>query len=182
MSDTYQTVADLDADTQSAQVTAARLRDWMISREIIVPAESDCVLGDYLGHAPGANYTLAIQDPYPLLFNLRTNGVAFIAKHSVFPAMGLEMTLVCSSCGMRFGTNDAWSAAVEDWYLNNGIGMLGCVRCGSELAIAEWQHDPPWAFGNVGVEFWNWPPLREEFLKDLAGVVGHRFRLVYGKF
>jgi hypothetical protein len=182
MGDSYQTVVDLDAEVKAAEATAARLRDWMVSQEIIVADQSDCVLGDHLGHAPARNYTLAAEKPYPPLFGLRTNGVAFIAKHTVFYSVGIgEITLVCSACGRRFGSNDSWSAALDEWYEGNGQGVLPCEHCGAEAPIAEWQHDPPWGFGNVGVEFWNWPPLREDFLKALAEVAGHRFRLVYGK-
>jgi hypothetical protein len=44
------------------------------------------------------------------------------------------------------------------------------------------RHDPPFAFGNVGVKFWNWPLLRDDFSKALAELTGHRMRLIYGKF
>jgi len=182
MGDYYQTAVDLDADIQSAEATALRLCDWMISQEIIVGSQTDCVLGDYLGHAPGKNYTLAAKEAYPPLFELRTNGVAVIAKHSVFYSVGVgDIILVCAACGKRFGSNDSWSAAVENWQTGNGPSILPCERCGAAAPITEWQHDPPWAFGNVGVEFWNWPSLREDFLNALGEVVGHRFRLVYGK-
>jgi hypothetical protein len=183
MGDYYQTAADLDADVQTAEATAARLRDWMVSQQIIVADQSGCVLGNHLGHAPAKNYTIAAKEPYPFLFELRTNGVAFIAKHTVFYSAGIgETTLVCSACGRKFGSNEAWSTALDEWFKGNGQGVLPCEHCGAEAPITEWRHDPPWAFGNVGVEFWNWPSLREDFLKALGEVVGHRFRLVYGKF
>jgi hypothetical protein len=183
MSDWYQTAADLDAEIQSAKATAARLRDWMISQEVIVPSPTKCVLGRDLGYAPGRNYTFAVQEPYPSIFEQQTNGVSFIAEHSVFYSAGLaDVTLVCSVCGKRFKANDAWSAALDDWYKAGGRGDLPCEHCGAIVPITEWRHDPPWAFGNVGIEFWNWPTLRDDFLKRIGELVGHRFRLVYGKF
>jgi hypothetical protein len=183
MSDYYQTAVDLDADSQTAAATVAQLREWMISNEIIVPGESDCVLGRGLGHAPGKNYTLAVERPDLHLNELRTNGVAFVAERTVFHAMmGDELTLKCSCCGKKFPQNRAWSIAVDEWYKGSGPGTLSCEHCGAKASITEWQHDPPWAFGYVGVEFWNWPPLRSDFLKSLSEAVMHRFRLVGGKF
>src|SRR5579859_6070988 len=121
MGDCYQTAADLDADMQSAEATAGRLRDWMISQKIIVPEQTDCVLGDQLGYAPGSNYILAVKEPYPHLFALIVNGVAFIAEHSVFYSVGTgDPELVCATCGKSFEANDSWSAGLDEWYKNKG--------------------------------------------------------------
>ena len=181
MGDYYQTAADLDADLQTAKEVAARLRDWMISKEIIVAATSDCVLSRGGGHAPGKNYTLAAEKPASSLFETRPNGVSFIAERTVFYSAGNEIALVCAACGKGFGSNDSWDAAVGNWFKEHGSGLLACPHCGVEAPITEWPHDPPWAFGNVGLEFWNWPPLKPEFLKALGDLTGHRFRLVWGK-
>lgn len=88
MGDWYQTAADLDADMQSAEATATRLREWMISQKIIVAEPSDCVLSEGPGYVPGVNYTLAVDKPSQMLLKLQTNGVAFIAEHSVFIQSG----------------------------------------------------------------------------------------------
>jgi hypothetical protein len=181
LGDYYQTAADLDANIQTAQVTADRLRDWMISQQIIVPTASDRVLGG-LGYAPDKNYTLAVKQPYPILFELHVNGVEFIAKRSVFYAMGIgRISVVCSACRGAFELNDPWSEAVNEWYEDTGPALLPCAHCGAEAPITDWQHDPPFAFGNVGVTFWNWPELRDDFVKTLTDLTGHRFRLIYGK-
>jgi hypothetical protein len=181
LSDHYQTVADLDADIATAQATVQRLRDWMITQEVIVAESSDCALSQ-LGHAPGKNYAFAVREPCPLLLETRPNGVCFIAKRSVFYAVGVGgVSVICSACRGAFELNDSWSEAVNEWYEEKGPGRLPCFHCGAKAPITEWQHDPPFAFGNVGVEFWNWPELREDFLKALSEVAGHRVRLTYGK-
>lgn len=181
MGDYYQTAADLDADSQTAEVTVGRLRDWMISNEIIVPTESDCVLGRRHGYAPGKNYALAVEKTCSHLLELRTNGVVFIAERTVFYSAGSELAFICSNCGKKSGLSPAWSAAVDEWYEGSGLGILSCEHCGAKASIVEWQHDPPWAFGYAGVEFWNWPPLRNDFLNSLSKLVTHRIRLVSGK-
>jgi len=182
MGDYYQTIVDLEADIQSAGTLAARVRDWMIWQQVIVAQKTDCVMLRDLGHAPGANYIMAVGKSYPMLFEVSPNGVSFVAERSVFYSMGIgDPTLMCSVCKRRFRDNDAWSAAIGDWYKAHGPGMLACEHCGAEAPITEWQHEPPWAFANFGIEFWNWPQLREQFLNKISEVLEHRVRVVYGK-
>ena len=101
----------------------------------------------------------------------------------VFYSMGIgDPTLICSFSEKSFRHNDAWSVAIESWSIAGGPGILACAHCGAELPITEWRHDPPWAFANPGIEFWNWPQLRQEFLNKVSEVLEHQVRLIYGKF
>jgi len=180
MSDWYQTVANLDADADSANALVNRLREYLISERIIVREETDCALGP--GYAPGENYLLATENSAEFLFQTRPNGVEFIAQRSVFYSMGVDaISLVCSACGGRFGIGDEWGSAVDDWYESKGPGMIACRHCGISAPITDWQHEPPFAFGHVGVKFWNWPRLRQEFITGIGELWGDRVRLVYGK-
>ena len=182
MGEHYQTIVDLEADIQSASALATCIRDWMILQQVIVAQETDCVMHRGVGHAPGANHVLAVGKTSSLLYELRANGVSFIAERTVFYSMGIgDPDLICSMCENRFRFNDAWSAAVEDWYKGGGPGILACAHCGAESPITEWRHEPPWAFANLGIEFWNWPRLQEQFLNKVSEVLEHRVRLVYGK-
>jgi len=52
MGDNYQTIVDLEADLQSASALATRVRDWMVSQQVMVAQETDCVMLGGLGHAP----------------------------------------------------------------------------------------------------------------------------------
>lgn len=179
MGDHYQTIADIDSDAASAESAAQGIRDWMISERIIRSQPSDCALGEPLGYAPAERYALAVEE-YPRLFTLRTNGVAFIAKRSVFHAGG-AFELVCSECHNRFAGGEMWSDAVSRRFSGDSVGVLSCPKCGFQTSIVEWQHDPVWAFGYVGINFWNWPPLRTDFITQVRNLLGHRVRLVVGK-
>ena len=135
MGDCYQVIADLDAKLEEAEVVASRLREWMIAQEIIIPAKTDCVLSETHGHAPGKNYAKAVKKESPFLFRLKTNGVHIISERTVFYAAGDKITLVCSACGARFKSNDAWSEAVDDWYKAGGVGAYPCEVCGVKEPI-----------------------------------------------
>jgi hypothetical protein len=181
MSDSYQVVADLDADSRTAEELADRVRNWMIAQKIIVPGISDCVLSGPGGHAPGENYALAVERPTRGLLKLRTNGARFIAKRSVFYSIGNPNKLVCTDCRGQFQGGDSWSEAIDEWYSDKGTGLLACELCGAKRPITEWEHDPSWAFGHVGVQFWNWPRFRADFVAKVGEILGHRVRLVWGR-
>ena len=85
--------------------------------------------------------------------------------------------MVCSGCGERFEAPDEWGEAVGEWYETGAAGMVGCPGCGAGRAVTEWEYDPPWGFGYLGFEFWNWPPFVEECGRRL----GHRIVFVSGK-
>jgi hypothetical protein len=43
-----------------------------------------------------------------------------------------------------------------------------------------WIYEPPWAFGNLGFTFWNWPQLKVDFVIELAKLLGHKTRMISG--
>jgi hypothetical protein len=45
----------------------------------------------------------------------------------------------------------------------------------------EWTFDPPWAFGNLGFKFWEWPPLKRRFVDEIKGLLGHEIVMISGK-
>ena len=57
--------------------------------------------------------------------------------------------------------------------------LLPCCRL--PRSIVDWQHDPPWAFGDLGFEFWNWPQFTQAFVKEFEEELGSRVVHVYGK-
>jgi len=44
--------------------------------------------------------------------------------------------------------------------------------------LAEWRGPWPWGFGNLGLTFWNWPPLSEKFVQTITSKLRHRTVLV----
>jgi hypothetical protein len=59
------------------------------------------------------------------------------------------------------------------WANKQGAGDLLCTLCQSSTSIVFWQFDPAWGFGELGFEFYEWF-LREDFVKELSQMLGHR--------
>jgi hypothetical protein len=47
--------------------------------------------------------------------------------------------------------------------------------------LASLEFDPPWAFGNLGFKFWNWPPLKRSLIEQISGILGHGVIIIAGK-
>jgi hypothetical protein len=74
----------------------------------------------------------------------------------------------------------AFMQAADDWH-RGGEGLLDCPACHSSTRIAKWRTEPFWAFGDVTVTFWNWPPIEESFLRQIEAAAGQPVKVVRGK-
>jgi hypothetical protein len=69
--------------------------------------------------------------------------------------------------------------AVDAWADGDDATTYACPHCAHEERLAEWGGQWSWGFGNLGLAFWNWPPLSERFVSEVARKLGHRVKRVY---
>ncbi len=181
MGDWFQTVSDRDATESESQELGAAIHQWLVDEGIVSSDATDCVPGSDIGYPPGPNYQKATGESDDHLLKLATNGLDVITKRSVFHSGQGGFELICSACSDRFEAPNVWGDAVSQWYENKGPGIMACPHCGGRQPINEWKHDPPWGFANLGFEFWNWPPLSDDFVQTIGERLGHRVVLVSGK-
>jgi hypothetical protein len=182
MGDYFQRIVDRDVSPDEAQPLAGRIRDWLVGQEIIVGNLTDCVLGGGgKGYPPGANFERVVDGEENHTRTLRTNGLAIVIGRTLFgPGQG-GFELICRQCGLRTNGGQTWGDAVSEWYKGRGTGRFACPRCAHAEPVTEWTYDPPMGFGNLGFEFWNWPPLKNSFIAELSLRLGHRTVFVSGK-
>lgn len=78
---------------------------------------------------------------------------------------------------------DSWSEfsqVIKEWYAG-GAGVRACKHCGEPLGLNDWAWSPPFGFGYLGFEFWNWPRLDADFVAAVSDRLGHRLVRPYGK-
>jgi hypothetical protein len=180
MGDWAQSIVDVDVTGDEAAELGERLTVWLIDTGVIASELTDCVLGSPVGHPPGTHYADAIgtDDDPP---NLWTNGVEIVVGRTVFYTMDLpgvtcprcggfeELESEASRCRTTFG------AAMNDWYSGTGTGDIACVSCGAVNGLNDWDWGAhPYAFGELGVTFWNWHPVAQEFIAEVSRFLGHR--------
>ena len=173
MSDNAQIVVDTEVSAERAPELANIVRAWLVGEQIIEQEESDSVLSG-TGHRPGINYRAAIKLDLDTFLGLGTNGVKFAVCRQVFDAGGNGIELRCDACGLSFEPDDSWSDAVGAWFNGDNLTSFPCPSCGQRALLTEWRGPWPWGFGNLRVEFWNWPPLSGSFIDTLTRKLGHR--------
>jgi hypothetical protein len=181
MGDWFQNLVAPDIAAAEAQAVGGRMLAWLVAEEIVSAETRDCVLGDDAGHPPGLKYAKATGETDPHLLSLWTNGLAAITKRTVFHSGQGGFQLVCSACQSMFEPPDRWGDAVDEWFKQTGRGTLACPVCGVFQSIEQWQHDPPWAFGELGFTFWNWPQITQAFVDAFEKRLGSRIVHVCGK-
>ena len=181
--DYYQTIVDAEATADDAEALAGRVRDWLVAEGVVRAEMTDCVLGgDGNGHAPGANWQQAVATPGDDGFlTLWTKGLQVVTGRTVFHTVDGPATATCPRCGAgaSFEGGPIFDT-IGDWY-EGGEGLAPCAACGEHIRLVEWRIEPPWGFGYLGFEFWNWPPLSEAFIARVGELLGHRMLLVHGK-
>jgi hypothetical protein len=174
LSDNAQIVVDIEVSAERAPELASIIRAWLVREQIVKQEQSDSVL-DGTGHRPGINYRAAINmdEDYDFL-HLWTNGVKIAVDRQVFHAWGNGIELQCDACGVCFEPDDSWFDAARAWFNGDNLASFPCPSCGRRAPLKEWRGPWPWGFGNLGLEFWNWPPLSDSFIRALARKLGHR--------
>ncbi|MBT2487971.1 hypothetical protein J7E96_05365 [Streptomyces sp. ISL-96] len=183
MGDAYVWVADLDARPEEAAVLAGRVMDWLEHQGIVHGELTNCLLGDELGRPPGPHAARAVTENEVTVGG--ACGVGMEIERRVYVCADL-WTATCPHCGATTEPADsgpdmwtrAWAPLLDDlyaWFGGTGPGSGTCVRCGERSGFLAWKIDPPVAVAHLGMVLWNWPPLSEPFLAELAAVLGgHR--------
>jgi len=179
MSDASQVIVDIEASEAEAARLAEEIRAWLAAQGVIAQGPSDCVLGEGEGYAPGPGYGVAlVPGSVDEFLRLRTNGLCLRAGRAVFDPGANGTELRCEACGVAFEPGDDWFDAVGAWAGGDDDASFACPDCQRTRRLAEWRGPWPWGFGNLGLEFWNWPPLSDAFVRAVGERLQHRVVVV----
>lgn len=180
MSDSAQILVAIDCPADEAAEHGEAVLEWLVEHGIVQRALSDCVLGgDGRGYAPGPEMSRAVDGDADLTRQLWTNGLAIVLGRTIFDGGENEIELRCPRCGTTFEPRDGWSKAVDSWAAGDDEARYSCPSCGFEQPLREWDGPWAWVFAHLGLEFWNWPPLKREFVDQLSSLLPGRLRLVH---
>ncbi len=198
MSDSFQSLAFPDVKQADAEDLASRLLESLVSRGILEPDPNpECAL-DEEGYSPGKDIGSALSDQRAggQLLTLKTNGVVISAEPTVFSGDEPPETTTCPKCNHSFDGGEDFGGEgfggegsdggedfvelIGEWFEGEET-TLDCPDCGEASPLEQVETTPPWALAHVGVKFWNWPVLSEQFVGSLVALVGSRAVLVTGK-
>jgi hypothetical protein len=180
VSDSFQVLVAQEIAAEEAEQVGRQVVEWMIAQGVVLPERTDCVLDSDLGHAPGPGASKAHEPRHKLVW-LRTNGVTVSTGRRVFHAGENGISLECSACGDAFEPGEEWAEAVGQWFAGDDDVSFMCPTCGQAPPLPDWEGEWRWAFGHLGITFWNWPPLSESFIQALATHIGTPITVVLGR-
>lgn len=179
MSDAFQIIVDVEVRPDEAVVLGEQVRRWLAAEGIVDPEPSDDVVGgDVPGYAPGPRFRAALAGPFARDEEPWGGDLRVMVGRRVFHAGGNGLELTCAACGATFEPGDEWMHAAEAWAEGDDAAAYACPTCGSRQRLADWRGPRPWGFGHLGLEFENWPPLSEEFVRSVERRLGHETILV----
>lgn len=182
MSDSFQSIAFPEVQASNAETVASRLCEALTSRGIVGrEPNSDCALDDE-GFPPGEKFATVLDDQRSSahLLTLETNGVVLQTEPTVYSGEEAPETTICPKCDHRFKGGEDFVELIGEWF-EGEEATLECPACGKVVPLEQVETSPAWALAHVGVTFWNWPFLSEQFIADLAALVGSKAILVTGK-
>ena len=181
MGDLFQTIVATRVSPEHAQHLRGTILQFLISLGVVDPEISDCILGEGEGHRPGPNHSVAMAEADPYLPRLATNGVVVeIGRVIALDPQG-ETVWRCAACNTASVLDEVVSQAISAWYDGDDDAAVTCSNCLSDTPLVHLASQPPMAFGNLAITFWNWPTLKTEFLRSLERTIGSSITLVYGK-
>lgn len=177
----FQIIVDRDVSEAEAPQLAERVRAWLSERGVIgAPTRG---WGEGPSFRPGSAYGATLKDPRPEVVNSPHGFFTLnVGTRIVFSVAGGEVT--CRACGAKVDLvthGDTWVEAVSRWYDGDDAVQVPCPQCEHPERLTDWTGEWPWGFGNLGLEFWDWTPLSEQFMRELTEHLGHRTVLVRGK-
>jgi hypothetical protein len=174
-------IADLDAGYAEAEPLADEVRSWLLSSRLVPAQRARVVAARRTGH----------RAPTPPGPPAGHPGVEIAVGRTVFCCATYETVIYgplgrrvlhrqsergeqvnCPHCGNGRAATEVLSVA--DRWLAGGRGGCECRYCERVVELNRWLWSVPRAFAHLGLRFWNWPPLDEDFLAGLDRHLGHR--------
>jgi hypothetical protein len=176
MSDSSISIVPKQSCYPNNKAKAKEILDWLISKNIVEPILSDCVLSSDNGYAISEGAKLVTTFPDDLPFDLATNGLEIITGRQVFDTgeNGID-ELICPNCKENI-VHENWD--FSPWN-DQKSGNLICPLCKHETEIHHFTFDPDWGFSDLGFTFWNWPELTEEFIEEFKVKLNCGISIVY---
>ena len=147
--------------------------NWLLSRDIVKPNVSDCVLGSENGYAISEGAKIVSVFPGDLPYRLITNGLEITIGRAIFA--GPPDEIICPACKENI-VEDEWN--VSDWAEYRSDNML-CPKCKQESEISTYIFAPEWGFSDLGFTFWNWSEFTAEFIQEFKNKLGCEITIVY---
>jgi hypothetical protein len=145
---------------QTAADVGERLREWLFREEILMPD-----LDAEQAHLAGPRATLTTSCPCceAPVDGQHPFGTAslIIGRNIYWSEWGHNLYGPLCEYTVEPEDDEALEAMAQ-WQRGEPAGAVGCPESGWRKPLTDWDSD--WGYGNLGIEFWNWPALAYSFV------------------
>jgi len=178
MGDLFQNLAIPDIAPADIDRNAEAVLRFLTDREIVSPDRTDCTLGSEFGYPPGPNYANACKHPFHEDFrfhDLLTNGLELATQRNVYHFGQDQLRLACTACNTSLTkipeVPTEFIEKIDDWYQSGHAPDFKCPICSTKKSMTEWQRGANIIVSDFALVFWNWPPLKPQFIDDIHQLV-----------
>jgi len=166
----------IDVPSQTAAEVGERLRQWLFQEEVLTPsldAEGAYPAGP---RAPEATSCFGHESPVDGQHEFGTAKL-IVGRNIYWSEWGHN--LYCPHCEYTVEPEDDEALeAMAQWQRGEPAGEVGCPECGLRKPLTDWDSD--WGYGNLGIEFWNWPALAYSFVHRVRRLTDSRVTVAHG--
>ena len=170
MSHAVDHVVDLQATIEEAPALSERVVTNLLSRGIILPTPQTheyLTGGPRYASGPNIGKVADFNDCFRCGLGVKIGRGVYDAGEN-----GLQ-SFTCPNCEHSHKPDDLeWASAIGEWF-HGKRGILKCRNCGDKSPVIDWRISPVWGFGNLAFSFSEWL-LKEEFVRELSQLLGHR--------
>lgn len=170
MSDFSTTIIAKDK-CENSKAKSEEIIKWLVSKDIIKPNLSDCILSQNLGYAISDGAKGITEYPDDLPFNLVTNGLEITTEEQDYiSGEDIDTEVVCKKCNVE--------SEIPDWEYIDETEKFACPSCNEQYPINELMGETVAYKSNLGFTFWNTSDFTKEFLNEFEQKLGAEIVLI----
>jgi hypothetical protein len=174
----FEAIVCIDVTLPKAAEVGERLRQWLLREEVLLPD-----LDDEQAHMAGPKAGLTTSalwgespaggpDPH-----LTAAANLIVGRNIYWSEWGHN--LYCPVCQYTFEPEDDEALeAMAQWQRGEPAREVGCPDCELRKPLTDWDSD--FGYGNLGIEFWDWPPLAYWFVHRVQRLTDSRITVACG--
>jgi hypothetical protein len=174
----FEAIVCIDVAVPMATEVGERLREWLLREEILFP-DLDDEEAHPAGPKAGQSTSCVWGEGPPEGLALYPTAAAklIIGRNIYWSEWGHN--LYCPVCQYTFEPEDDEALeAMAQWERGEPAGEVGCPDCGLRKPLTDW--DGNFGYGNLGIEFWDWPPLAYWFVHRVQRLTDSRITVASG--
>src|SRR5215831_15732073 len=174
----FEAIVCIDVTLPMAAEVGERLREWLFREEVLLPD-----LDDEQAHRAGPKARLTTsglwgespaEGPDP---HLTAAANLIVGRNIYWSEWGHN--LYCPICHYTFEPEDDEALeAMAPWLRGEPAGEVSCPDCELRKPLIDWDGD--FGYGNLGIEFWDWPPLAYSFVHRVQRLTDSRITVAHG--